>query len=165
MLFSSYIFEMTIGHMNTSYHYKKFVHHHQIHINNEFHNRQYKSYRIPISFVHLVFPTMISLIFGARAFLVLYYKAHINTQFLRLLLFTEFIPKDVRDFLEVCLLLWSLFPVLHSMYAMRLNILKYKFFAVLACNPDDKYGITPDVLGLSNFISCFFHIPKFVFVL
>lgn len=142
-----WLFGRLLDYVSTSNHYRWFIHQHTIHINNRTNNVRYELYKIPISLLHLVFPTFITFVFGVRAFLVLHYKFLFVTPYSRLLFFTELMNEDFRDYIEYCILFWSINHVLHTFYVLRAHIVKYKFFAVLVCELDDPFGITPKALG------------------
>lgn len=133
--------------VSVSNHYSQFVHENQIHINNRINNRQYDSYKLPISFVDLVFPTFICFSFGFRAFLVLYYIPYINTPLLTVQFFGAIFTEDVRYYTELNIFFWSVLHTLHSIYTLWMEINRYKFFAVIVCDSGDC-GITHANLGL-----------------
>ena len=124
---------------NPSNQYINFIHRHQIHIKNVDNNLRYETYRIPISFGHLVFPMLVPLFFGIRSMLVLYYHHQFfNTELCTVQFFTGILPEKIRYHIETCLSIMSVYLVVHLTYTHRLSIVKYKLFAALICDFDNQ---------------------------
>lgn len=100
-----------------------------------------------MSVVEMFVPTILLLIFAIRAFVVLYLDLNVCTPLVRLMLFTEYLPANVRKQVEMLLLVWSMFYVLHTLYASNRYILHYKFLTVSVCGDGDDDQITPEDLG------------------
>ena len=125
-----------------------FVQQNRIFFGNHRSNQRLEGTKFPLSYAHVVFPTILNLLNCLRAITVLNFPKWFDTPMKRLRFFTEIIYPNVRNSYETCAIIWSLFFVLNTVHVLRYDIVKFTFLAALVFGNEPEDGITPRDLGL-----------------
>ena len=129
-----------------------FVQQNRIFYGNHHSNRLFEGKRIPLSIVHVVIPTILTALNCMRSIIVQYCPQCFNTPLMRLQFFTGILYPSVRNIFEIPVCGWTLNHVLHTVYVLRCDIVRFSFFAALVFGnePDDK--IAPSDLGSYGYL-------------
>ena len=128
-----------------------FVQQNRIFYGNYRNNRKLEGTKFPLSYIHVVIPTVLSFLHCMRAITVQNFPQWFDTPLMRLRFFTEIIYPSIRNNYETCVIFWTLYQVLHTVYVLRCDIVRFTFLAALVFGNEPEDGITPRDLGLYGF--------------
>ena len=112
------------------------------------HNKRFEGKKLRLSYVNVLFPTILCGLHCVRAFTVLYWPQCLDTPLKRLRFMTEILYPNIRVSFEICILLWTLYEVLYTVYLLRSDIVRFTFLAALVLGNEPEDQITPRDLGL-----------------
>ena len=125
----------------------RFVQQNRIFYGNHHNNRQYKGKKLSLSYVNVIIPTILSSLNCIRAFTVLNCSQWFDTRLIRLCFFTEIVYPSIRTSFETCVIFWTFYTALNTVYVLRCDIVRFAFFAALVFSNEPEDGITPRDLG------------------
>ena len=128
-----------------------FVQQNRIFYGNHRSNRRLQGTKFPLSLVNVVSPTFFNFLNCVRAITVLSFPQWFDTPLMRLRFFSEIIYPSVRKSYETSVIFWTLYQVLHTVYVLRCDIVKFTFLAALVFGNEPENRITPRDLGLYGF--------------
>ena len=125
----------------------QFVQQNRLFYGNYRNNRKLEGTKFPLSYIHVVIPTVLSFLNFLRAFIVVCFPQWLNTPLMRLRFLTEIIYPSIRNNYETCVIFWALYQMLHTVYVLRCDIVRFTFLAALVFGNEPEDGITPSDLG------------------